>query len=350
MVDLARWATGRHEERIGGDTMAMRKRNRRYVPLKFDELIDEPRRIEGFVAVVPKAKKFCDNLDKVIQANSGSSREHSRSCWLPLDEDYKVHRLMLSEALLANARAAVGGDSRPMSGKDIVLELLAVLPEKTGNTCYHPHQLAETLFDAMKYNLWSADDKHIGLIADKARYVCAIASKRATTGDDDPVGIYYRLYHLADATDEDNVSHIAPLFVPRDDVEAADGEAAVEARAGEAQVDGGTTGATTDDARVSLDLVGLGIDREMALRAACLADKRTPLHADVLRYYEFLLDRFDRRTARRLALYEQTRLDSAYLLEGEAAAEAVLADLRGRTDRLADSEAVRTLSLDEIDG
>lgn len=303
--------------------MAMRKSSRNYIHKRFDEIHAEPEHIEGFVGIIPQRKEFVGDLQKIIDANEGSSRANSRSCWIPFSEDFKAHRCELSDALKAVTETELGGYFQPMTGKDLILELRVSLPEKS-RRMNRLNDIIQTLMDAMLFNAWTTDGKRLGLISERASVKLMVLKKEPSTGEDDPEGIYYAIYHETDVRND-----------------------AIRAILSE-KLD---TRHFNDDGSdyTVLDVIKLGIDREMALRVSCLADTHTPLHPEVLRYYELLLERYDRKTARRLALYEQTRIDTTTLFDGEHATEDIVKELHGRNDRLEERTTVRSLSLSEAD-
>lgn len=303
--------------------MAMRKSSRNYIHKRFDEINAAPERIEGFVGIIPQRKEFVGDLQKIIDANEGSSRANSKSCWIPFSEDFKAHRCELSDALRAVTETELGGYFQPMTGKDLILELRVSLPEKS-RRMNRLNDIIQTLMDAMLFNAWTTDNKRLGLISERASVELMVLRKEPSLGADDPEGIHYAIYHEAD--------------VKSDAIKAILSE----------RLDTRHINEDGSDYEV-LDVIKLGIDREMSLRVSCLADKKTPLHPDVLRYYKALLERFDLKTARRLALYEQTHIDTTVLFDGERAAERALEEVRGRTDRLVESMAMRSPSVSEVD-
>ena len=279
--------------------MAMRKTSRNHIEQSMAALKSEPTRLEGFVPLLPERKEFVDDLNQIIKANEGSSRADSHSCWLPLDEDFKRHRQELSQAIEDVANASQGGRFRPMAGDDIVITIELVLPAKRGRRQFNLHDAAQTFYDAMRFNRWTADEKRLGLVAEGASVVDMRLSKRiAEEGEE--AGTRFVVEHAA---------------CEAEPMRATDWNA--------------------------------GLGRRVALLSAVVVDEESPLSPEVVDFYRALRQHFDARVSRQLAIFEQTRLNVA-LLDGQDA-EQIALEIATRTASL-EALGERSPSLAELEG
>lgn len=294
--------------------MAMRKTSRYYIPLRLEECVGEPTRIEGFVPIVPERKEFVGDLEKIIDANRGSSREHSKSCWIPYAEDYKKHRDTLSSAIRRSAETTLGGYFAPITGNDLLLELEVVLPAKKTRKMYRAQDIVGTFCDAMLFNAWTTDGRRLGLVAENASLADVVLSKRDAK-DGEESGTRFVVCHQGEYSDDGMTN---------------------------------TPDGTSDGSMMSGGRTGdLGADREVALLLTCFADENTPLHPEILRYYHLLRYRFCERTAERVALYEQTRYAVACVEHGHEAGEKVIGEVGKRIETLS-ALSERSLSLADL--
>lgn len=160
--------------------MARRRESRIKIEKTFASLGDAPSVFEGFVPILPLRQEFA-GWEDIKAAHEKSNR--GEKLRVPYDTAYKRN---LNE--LRGALREAYGERKPMTG-EVIVNITLVVPEKSREQ-HALHHAGQTILAACWFDLFTADDRPLGVIL-SGENVIDLNLKKRTAAEGEECGFWF---------------------------------------------------------------------------------------------------------------------------------------------------------------